>query len=559
MFRTGNLEVHIAQRVFQALDIRQDGEEVTVFYQAHSHTGHRSFNGYARIHQGQGAGANGTHGRRTVGFQYFGNQAQGVREIFFGRNHRQQCAFRQCTVTYLATARAAQGFGLPNGVRREIVMMDVALHLFRSQAFDDLCFTQRGQGAGVHDLGLTAGEERRAVYPGQQAYPAGNRTYFIQRPSVRTDLVHRDGAAYDFLNQLLGNIGNVGAVFRIFFDKRFRNFFLHAVHVFFALQFVGVHEGRFQFFSAELFDFFYQFFRRIVFGHFHFRFADFSLDAADKFADLFNVLMSKENRVQHFLLGDFLAAGFYHQDSVRGSGYRQVQAAHLELFHSRVDDVLPVNQAYAHAGDRSFKRNIGYAQSSGSTDHARDIRRIVRIYGNRSGNDLHIIPVPVREHGTDRTVNQTAGQYRMGAGTAFPFDKASGDFAYRVHFFFEINSQREEIHAFTRGLGTGSGNHHNRVAITHQQTAVGLFADFAEFQRQRSAAQVHCVTLHHFSSYTLTLSLTFAIKLTANYKNGLLKTSINIYIIKFVTVLVNYKMKKISGKDFAKPYTVFCS
>jgi hypothetical protein len=147
----------------------------------------------------------------------------------------------------------------------------------------------------------------------------------------------------------------------------------------------------------------------------------------------------------------------------------------------------------------------------------------------------------------------------MGAGTAFPFDKATGTLAYRVHFFFEINSQREEIHAFTRGLGTGSSNNYNRVSITHQQTAVGLFADFAEFQRQRSAAQVHCVTLHHFSSYTLTLSLTFAIKLTANYKNGLLKTSINIYIIKFVTVLVNYKMKKISGKDFAKPYTVFCS
>ena len=240
-------------------------------------------------------------------------------------------------------------------------MMDVTLHLFRSQAFDDLCFTQRGQGAGVHDLGLAAGEEGGTVYPGQQAHAAGNRTHFIQRPSIRTDLIHRDGAAHDFLNQLLGNIGNVGAVFRIFFDKRFRNFFLHAVHVFFALQLVGVHEGRFQFFSAELFNFFYQFFRRIVLGHFHFRFADLSLDAADKFADFFDVLMGKENRVQHFLFGDFLAAGFYHQDGVRGSGYRQIQAAHLELVYRRVNDILSVDQTYAHTGDGSFKGNIGYA------------------------------------------------------------------------------------------------------------------------------------------------------------------------------------------------------
>ena len=123
--------------------------------------------------------------------------------------------------------------------------MNIALHLFRPQAFDHLGITQRRQGAGIQDLRLTAGEQRGTVYPGQQTHPAGNRTHFIQGTAVRTDLVYRNGAADDFLNQFLGNIRYIRAVFRIFFQEYFGDLFLDFIYIFFPFQFIGIHQSGF--------------------------------------------------------------------------------------------------------------------------------------------------------------------------------------------------------------------------------------------------------------------------------------------------------------------------
>ena len=150
------------------------------------------------------------------------------------------------------------------------------------------------------------------MYTGQQANPAGYLAHFVQSASVGTDLIYRNSVADDLLHQLLGNVSNVFPVVRVFFQERFRDFFLYSVYVFFPFQFVGVHQRGFQFFRAKLFNLFHQFFRRVVYGHFHLGLADLSLNAADEFADLFNIVMGKENGIQHFLLGNFLAACFYH-------------------------------------------------------------------------------------------------------------------------------------------------------------------------------------------------------------------------------------------------------
>ena len=120
-------------------------------------------------------------------------------------------------------------------------MMDVALQFFRSQAFDDLCVAKGSQSAGVHDLGLAAGEQAGAVYTGQQANPAGYLAHFVQSASVGTDLIYRNSVANDLLHQLLGNVSNVFPIVRVFFQERFCNFFLYPVYVFFPFQFVGVH------------------------------------------------------------------------------------------------------------------------------------------------------------------------------------------------------------------------------------------------------------------------------------------------------------------------------
>ena len=50
----GDLEVHITEVVFHALDIGQDGVLIAFFDQAHGNAGHWSLDRHTSIHQGQG-------------------------------------------------------------------------------------------------------------------------------------------------------------------------------------------------------------------------------------------------------------------------------------------------------------------------------------------------------------------------------------------------------------------------------------------------------------------------------------------------------------------------
>ena len=59
----GDLEVHVAQEVLDALDVAEDGITVTVGvrYQAHGDAGHGSSHGNAGVHEGHGRAANAAH------------------------------------------------------------------------------------------------------------------------------------------------------------------------------------------------------------------------------------------------------------------------------------------------------------------------------------------------------------------------------------------------------------------------------------------------------------------------------------------------------------------
>jgi hypothetical protein len=49
----GDFEVHVAQMIFQPLDVGEDGVFRAVSHQAHRHTGYRPLNGHAAVHQRQ--------------------------------------------------------------------------------------------------------------------------------------------------------------------------------------------------------------------------------------------------------------------------------------------------------------------------------------------------------------------------------------------------------------------------------------------------------------------------------------------------------------------------
>ncbi len=66
----GNLEVHVAHEVFDALHIGQHTVVIAALDQAQSHSADGGLDGHARVHKSQGAGTGGGHRCGGVGGKY---------------------------------------------------------------------------------------------------------------------------------------------------------------------------------------------------------------------------------------------------------------------------------------------------------------------------------------------------------------------------------------------------------------------------------------------------------------------------------------------------------
>ena len=159
----GHLEVHVAQVVFHAGDVGEHHVVVALFDEAHGDAGHRAGDRHAGVHQGEGGGADAGHGAGTVGFQGLRDQADGVGELLFIGDDRDERPLGEGAVTDLAPAGAAHEAGLAHAEGRELVVVHEALGLFDVQAVDALLVPGRAQGEQGEDLSLAAGEEAGAV------------------------------------------------------------------------------------------------------------------------------------------------------------------------------------------------------------------------------------------------------------------------------------------------------------------------------------------------------------------------------------------------------------
>ena len=78
----GDFKVHVAEGVFYAEDVGEDGIFVIFEDEAHGNAGDRALDGNACIHQREAAAADGGHRRGAVGFGDVGLEADDVREMF---------------------------------------------------------------------------------------------------------------------------------------------------------------------------------------------------------------------------------------------------------------------------------------------------------------------------------------------------------------------------------------------------------------------------------------------------------------------------------------------
>ena len=79
--------------IFHALDVRQDGVLIALFNQAHGNPRNRLLDRNTSIHQGKRTTAHTRHRSATIGTHHLTDEADGIREFFFIRNHRAKSSF----------------------------------------------------------------------------------------------------------------------------------------------------------------------------------------------------------------------------------------------------------------------------------------------------------------------------------------------------------------------------------------------------------------------------------------------------------------------------------
>src|SRR5579859_6275851 len=150
-----DLEVHVAERVLGAEDVGQRHVLAALVDQAHGDAGHHVLERHARVEQRHRGGADRAHGRGAVRADRLRHLPDRVRELLAGGQHREQRPLGQRAVPDLAALRRADPAGLTGGVRREVVVVHVALGPLGVERVDHLLHAEHVQRGETQILGVT--------------------------------------------------------------------------------------------------------------------------------------------------------------------------------------------------------------------------------------------------------------------------------------------------------------------------------------------------------------------------------------------------------------------
>ena len=472
--------------VLDALNVQHGHPAVALGDEAAGDTGDRSLDGDAGVHQSQRGAADGSLRGGAVGREDLRHAADGVGELFQRGQHRHESALSQCAVADLAAAGAAGCAGLADGVRREIVVVDVALGLLVGQVIHELVVLGAAEGAGGEHLGLAAGEHTRAMHTGQDADFCGQRADLVDAAAIHALALVQQPAADDVLLHLVADevevgLGQVGVLLGDLVHDGQQSGITH-------ILVVGIHGGL-EVVEILLLD---------GVEHVHIEAHDLEIDlrlaalghdAVDEGDDLLDLHVSGLDGVQHGVLIDLIGTGLDHDDLVHGSGDGQGQVALLALLLGGVQDDLAVHQTHLHAADGAVPGDLGHSGDQRSADHAGDLRAAVGVQAHDGHGDADVVAHLLREQGAHGTVHDAAGQDGALAGAALTAHEAAGDAACGVELFLVLHVQGEEIDALA-GLGAHDHvAHHAGLAVADEGACVGQAAHLAHLHLEGAACQ----------------------------------------------------------------------
>ena len=194
--------------------------------------------------------------------------------------------------------------------------------------------------------------------------------------------------------------------------------------------------------------------------------------------------MRRFESFHHLLLRHLLGTGLDHDEAVLAAGNDEIQLALLTLLERRVDDILIVHQADAHAGDRLLERNLRDGERSRCAGDCQDVGVVFGIRGQHQRDDLRFVPPAGRKQRADRSIDDSARQDFLLGGFAFTFEESTGDAAGRVGVFAIVDRERQKIDAFPWVRCTTRRHQDDRVAVSNDHRAGGLLGQLAGFETQ---------------------------------------------------------------------------
>ena len=130
--------------------------------------------------------------------------------------------------------------------------------------------------------------------------------------------------------------------------------------------------------------------------------------AVDERADVLDGGVGHFERLDDLFFRDLLRARFDHHDAVLAAGDGQVEAAQLALGEGRIDDVLAVDQADAHAGDGLLERHLRQRQRRRGAGDGEHVGVVVGVGRQHERDDLRL-EGPARRGTADESGDRSAG------------------------------------------------------------------------------------------------------------------------------------------------------
>ena len=442
------LEVHVAQEVFEALDVGKDDVLVAFLDEAHGDARNRGLDRHAGVHERKGRAAGGSHRARAVGLEDFRYDADGVGEIVFAGQHGQKGAFGEGAMPHLAALGGADAAGLAGAEGREVVLVHIALALLRVDRVETLAFAQGAQGAHRQGLGLTALEEAGTVDARQIAGLDVERADVLGAAAVDALVGVDDHHAHGMLFERLASGCQVAGPRRALFfgEVVLLDRFLEGFDLGDARLLVGVLQGgrHLVVVSVHALGDARVGLMQLVFERLR---VDLVEEALLRLAELGDGLLAEVHRREHVDLADLFGACFDHADVVLGTGDREVEIGAFELFVGGIDDEVARFgvAADAHAGHRAVEGRPACEKGRRSAVDADAVGGVFAVDHEGGRDDLHLVLEAVGETRADGTVDHAGREGALFACLALALQVAAGDTAHGVHLFHEVDGQGEEV------------------------------------------------------------------------------------------------------------------